>query len=78
VTNGEFGDAWPLTVSKGILRCEWNGEITFQDDGTTYSLTWKNNHGSYDKIAPIWADAAGGAGKMDLAPLIERGRELCK
>ncbi len=71
-----MGDDWPLTVSKGILRCETKREITFQHDGTTYSLNGTAEHGANSDVAPIRAQEPSGA-KKDLDPLVERGVRLC-
>jgi hypothetical protein len=77
VAEGEFGAAWPLTVSQGILRCEYGSEITFQSDGTTYTLRRSTEHGENNSdIAPIWGQVPAGM-KKDLTPLIEKGVTLC-
>lgn len=75
VKAGEFGEAWPLTVPKGIVRCETGGEITFQTDGTTFTLTRSPGDSAYSDISAI--RTTGVDGPMDLGPLVERGVRLC-
>ena len=77
VTRAEFGPAWPLTLDSAVLTCAYGREITVTSRGTTYSLNGPVEHGAYDAVGPIWADAASGAGKADLAPLIDAGMRLC-
>lgn len=77
VSRAEFGERWPLTVATGILRCERSDEITFQWRGSTYALTGRTEHSAYSDIHEIWADGQGGRRKP-LAPLVDRGRELCE
>jgi hypothetical protein len=77
VTERELGAAWPLTVSKGTLRCEYADEVTFQSGGTTYTVRRSTEHGeNSNDIAPIWAQGPAGM-KKDLTPLIEKGLTVC-
>lgn len=78
VSRAEFGERLPLTVPEGRLRCEGSNEITFQWRGAPYTLTGAAEHSAYSDIHPIWAEAPEGRGKKPLAPLVDRGRELCK
>lgn len=59
LTEGEFGAAWPLTVTEGVLRCEQGDEITFRSRGTTYTVSRSTEHGeNSNDIAPIWGQGA--------------------
>jgi hypothetical protein len=77
VSRADLGEEWPLTVSNGLLRCEHGSEVTFQADGTSYTLNRSASHGAYSDIGPLLLDAGGGVTK-DLGPLVERGLRLCK
>ncbi len=77
VTREQFGESWPLTVPSGLVSCESTGRITFQWNGTQYSVTKPTPHDAYENIDAITADRPDGKGKKDLAPLIDRGRRLC-
>lgn len=82
VGKADFGDAWPLTVEQGTLRCEGGGgvgAVTIEVDGVTYALngTAKSQKKGQD-IQPIWApnpDIAGS--KKDIGVLIDEGLKLC-
>ncbi|HEX2043404.1 MAG TPA: DUF2511 domain-containing protein [Acidimicrobiales bacterium] len=76
VSRAELGEEWPVTVPSGILRCERGSEITFQADGTTYTLNRPSAHGAYRDVGPILVDAGNGT-KKDPRPLLERGLRLC-
>ncbi len=51
-------------------------EITFQHDGTTYTLNGTAEYGANSDVAPIRMNEPRGAEK-DLLPLVERGLRLC-
>lgn len=76
VSRGDFGPAWPLRTTKGILRCELGREITLQSGGTTYTLNRDARRSAKSDVTPIRADGAGGA-KKDLGPLVDRGLGRC-
>jgi hypothetical protein len=83
VSRTDYGEAWPLTVESGTLRCEGASAVTFRsEDGTTY---WVNGtaggqaeeHG-WQNIRPIWADDPEFEGlKISIGPLIDDGLNLC-
>lgn len=78
VRRSDFGRAWPLTVTSGVLNCEGLA-VTFTANGTTYAVNgFARQMDRWPDINPIWADAGIGLGyKKDIGPLIERGLELC-
>ncbi|WP_419939277.1 DUF2511 domain-containing protein [Candidatus Palauibacter sp.] len=53
VTQKEFGDAWPLIVESGVLRCEGDA-VTFTA-GQTYALNGVAMSRGLPEIEPIWA-----------------------
>ena len=78
-----YGEAWPLTVSGGTLRCDEPDLVTFTtDDGARWSLNGparaNGRRGWIDDIEPIWKDARVAGTKADIAPLIDDGLTLCK
>lgn len=78
VARSDFGNAWPLTVGGGTLRCTGAGAVTFEAEGTVYEvngLAGTQNLGA--DIDPIWEDAGHGL-KKNIGPLINRGLKLCK
>ena len=90
ISRDEFGATWPLTVGEGILRCDVADPIrpgitpiTFENAGRRYALNgvargWAERKGWVDARA-IWLDDKAIPGtKVVLAPLIERGLQLCK
>jgi hypothetical protein len=76
VSRAEMGERWPFKVSSGLLRCERGSEVTFQADGTSYTLTRGVVNGAHADVGSLLLDASGGAEK-DLGPLVERGLRLC-
>lgn len=82
VSQAEFGDSWPLTVSSGYLECWKKNAVLFHTGGRTYAvngtaLGWRHQEGWRD-IKEIWADdpRPGYVGK-DIGPLLDRGLSLC-
>ncbi len=76
VSRAEMGDEWPLTVPEGLLRCDAGSEVTFQADGTTYTLNRPAADSAHSSIGPLLLDGGGG-GTKDIRPLLERGLRLC-
>ena len=83
VHRSDYGEAWPLTIDRGTLRCEPPGTVVFTaPDGTQYAVNGmaEGQQGLAD-IEPIWRDdpdpPAGADLKVSIHPLIERGLELC-
>lgn len=83
VTQSEYGDAWPLTVSEIYLRCQSPKLINFYADGEIYALngsarTHAADYGWKD-FQTVWrADPQNPDYKILPSPLIERGLKLCK
>lgn len=80
LTRDNFGADWPLTVDFGVVACA-DGSVTFRaPDGTKYAVngTAQAQHRALPKIDAIWADDPDLDGvKINIAPVIDRGRELC-
>ena len=79
VSRADLGDRWPLTVPSGVLGCQGNS-ISFTSGSTTYAIngTAKNLHPEWPDIEAIWAFRPDSPGiRMDIGPLLERGRKLC-
>lgn len=76
VTRSMLGDAWPLTVEEGVLRCEPPGAIIFETGGVDYGVN--GLAADFADLDPIWAaDPSGVSPKKNIGPLIERGQALC-
>jgi hypothetical protein len=78
-----YGEAWPLTVNGGTLRCDKRNLVTFTtEDGKRWALNGParvyGKRGWIDDIGPIWKDARVAGTKVDIAPLIDKGLTLCK
>ena len=53
IEEAEFGDAWPFTVSAGLLSCEGSA-VTFEGGGTTYAVNGRaRGLGRYAEIGPL-------------------------
>lgn len=83
VTAAQYGSAWPLTIEKGLLKCDGDngsGMVTLEANGTIYSVNgWAKSSGRYTDIRSIWKDDPRIPGlKIDLGPLISAGLNLCK
>ncbi len=91
VTQAEYGDAWPLTVSEGRVDCLNGHKVIFSSNGKTYGLNGTALI-DYPGIEPIWKTdealkqemIASGYdrysthfSKISITPLRERGQELC-
>ena len=80
VSAKSFGDQWPFTVESGRLECTRNGAVLFHSDGVAYTVYAPREHAGagllidtilkHPDIRPSYAEG--------LAPIIERGLELCK
>ena len=89
VTRTQYGAAWPLTVSSGILGCQqppYPGAVTFTaPDGTVY---WVNgtagdsaDKNGWQDIHPIWAKPKHplfSGQRKDIGVLIDAGLKLCQ
>ncbi len=86
VSRADYGNAWPLTVESGTLRCEEPGAVTFtsDEDGTTYSVNGTAEGmaeaSGWQNIRPIWADDPNPTMEgleISIGPLIDDGLALC-
>jgi hypothetical protein len=84
ITKESFGEAWPLTVSRGELGCR-RGEVTFivvddrNGNAVTYAVNAKAKESGHRDISEILADNPKSPGtKKDIGPLIDRGLKLCQ
>jgi Protein of unknown function (DUF2511) len=79
VSRAQYGDAWPLTVESGVLRCEPGQAVVFRaPDGSDYGVNGPSLDDSYHHIEAIWAaDPTGVSPKLSLGPLIQAGLALC-
>lgn len=80
LVSSDYGDEWPLAVTYGRVRCGASRTVTFIDpdgkiwavNGTAQDLT------DYPELDPIWADDPELPGaKINIAPVLDRGLELC-
>jgi hypothetical protein len=85
VSSADLGDAWPLTVPGGTLRCEGPGAVSFtSDEGIVYAVNgtataWsRTNNLAWSDVGSIQADDPAGARRMKLGPLIAAGVQLCR
>lgn len=81
VSQAEFGDEWPFTVSEGTVRCESDeldaAIVTL--DGTDYALNGIAREQGYtplDADSQVWLDSDTG-GKVDISPVLNRALSLC-
>lgn len=85
----EFGDAWPLSVHSGDLRCVLplperpdQHALVFVNAGRTYALNGvARTHAvrmGWLELAAIWRDNPAVAGaKVPITPLVNRAERLC-
>ena len=77
----DYGDTWPLTRPKAVLRCRSPGALTATVDGREYALNGNAMAMEYPEIRPVWRDnpdtGASATPKVNLWPLMEAARELC-
>lgn len=80
VSAADFGDDWPLTVQSGVLRCGRSMAVTFTHGGWEYAINGvARSREGFRPIQEIWQDNPEIPGtKKSIAPLIERGLELCR
>lgn len=78
VSRDELGAEWPLSVERGRLACDRDA-VTFTADGETWALNGVAQTRGFPEIDPIWLDhPSPNIPKKSIAPLIERGLELCE
>jgi hypothetical protein len=85
ISSADLGDAWPLTVSGGTLRCEGPGAVSFiTDEGIVYAVNgtgtaWSRaNNLAWSDIDTIHSQDPSTGGKAKLGRLIAAGLRLCK
>ncbi len=79
ITASDFGNEWPLLVSKGIIRCDAPKIVTFiTPDGMRYAVNGTATAFGHPEINPIWKDSpVAYVPKMNLSPLIDAGLKIC-
>jgi hypothetical protein len=83
VTRAEMGEAWPLTVDEGTLRCDGAkgvGAATIEVDGEVYALngTAKSRKAGVN-LTPVWAkDPTIPGAYKPIGPLIQEALKLCR
>lgn len=89
LSQDQFKERWPLTVTSGTLGCEpVSGNlkvqlVTFSSGGKTYALNGiacgHAKKRGWLEVRPIWKDNPEIPGtKINIGPLIDRGLALCK
>jgi hypothetical protein len=87
VTQEQYGDNWPFTVSQGYLECFPPGIITFKVNEKAYAVNSLATSRGYPKINAIWKDDPNLGvqssnrqilTKVDITPIINMGLDLCK
>lgn len=87
ITQEQYGDKWPFTVSKGKLECFPPGIITFKVKEKAYAVNSLASSRGYPKIDAIWRNDPNQPGvqpgsrllmKVDITQIINIGLELCK
>lgn len=74
----DFGENWPFSVEKGILKCEQPGIVTFKVNNIEYAVNGLADTKGYTDIRPIWLDSPNlYQPKINIAPIINAGLELC-
>lgn len=53
VTEKEYGEEWPFTVSEGLLKCSDKG-VTFVSGGVVYAVNGTATSHGFADIEPIW------------------------
>lgn len=83
VERDDFGDAWPLTVDSGRVRCEpYETYVFVGPGGTEYALNGLAETEGYADIEPIWRDdpdppVEGVDLKVSIDPLMQAASERC-
>jgi hypothetical protein len=85
LSRADFGKRWPLTVEAGVVSCEPHsgglGSVIFMDpEGKRYAVngTAMAHYPQLPEIDRIWApNPANPGARIDISPVLDRGRELC-
>ncbi len=79
ITQAEYGDQWPFTVSEGQLLCNAPNYVYFKANGQEYAINGAAKQiGAFRPTEEIWRDNPEIPGtKINIGPIISRGLELC-
>jgi hypothetical protein len=81
ITQEQYGEEWPFTVSKGILECILPAIITFKANNQVYAVNNLAKSRGYKDLDEIWKDDPNKQGmeinKVDIGAIISKGLELC-
>jgi hypothetical protein len=55
LTEAQYGEKWPLTVSSGYVECK-NNAVIFHSNGNTYAVNGVAKSQGYSEINAIWKD----------------------
>ncbi len=85
ISQSEFGEAWPFTVTSGELYCigEGNGQqvgaVVFATEDESYAVNGTAKALGYKPIDEIWRSNPAIPGtKINIGPVIQRGLQICK
>lgn len=78
VSEKQFGEDWPLTVSEGVIQCPGEGVVINTDRGT-FGLTGFSDTLGFTNIkdSGLWKDSDSG-GKISLSKLTSYAVSLCR
>jgi hypothetical protein len=82
ISRADLGDAWPLTVDSGVVACNHpsSAVVFFTSESNKIYAVDEVARGMklYADVREILRDHPSVAGsKMDIGPVLERGRKLC-
>ncbi len=79
ITQTEYGDNWPFTVSYGELECLPPGIIIFKANDKTYAVNkLAANSRQYKNLSDIWKETSNQSmTKVDISLIINKGLKLC-
>jgi len=79
VSQKDFEDKWPLTVSSGHVECKRGSLAVFHHGSETYGLNGSAISHGYQRIDSIWKDNPNIKGtKISIGILIDEANKLCK
>lgn len=92
ISKDDFGEKWPFTVDKGILKCD-GAAVTFTVEGKEYPINGVASQKTVYKTEDIWAyddkmiqgfidagmteDEIEPKPRKSIAPIIDAGLKLC-
>ncbi len=79
VSEKQFGDNWPFTVSEGLVECGSTGVVVLHTNEGTFGLTGHSNEHSYVNIkdSGLWKTSADGWGNVSLSTFTSYAVSLC-